>query len=412
MQIQCPSCRARARLSDDHEGAKVRCAECGRVFVARPSGAKGASGGSQSGLWIGGFVAVLAGIGVFALYRSSRKEEVTRAAPPAPVVEPEPTVVDYGWDSAPVRFVVRLHAAAHAGDLERVRAALDGPRLWAREHVAADGLPDTSVPSWEVLSAPERSAALDRWATDLISGPGKELVADWEPYDGETPELSDELATVRVAVKPRAGGIENHWLEWKLSRDGQDYKAWSWERWVSPEEAKAERQKRARGYEVVTLSDGSVVHERQPEPLEHLESTPPELRARIDRLVATMLDLDLTKEGSRAQRELVEIGKPSIPILLTKLYEIPVDTEPDRIRCNLVDQALQRITGQSFGYAPGESGSAAGTTEERRESSIRQWFAWWYRNQDRFTEKKVEDALEGLIELDEKEKRWLERHKD
>ena len=27
---------------------------------------------------------------------------------------------------------------------------------------------------------------------------------------------------------------------------------------------------------------------------------------------------------------------------------------------NLIDQALQRITGQQFGYAPGESGSVAG----------------------------------------------------
>jgi len=35
MLTQCPSCRARARLGRDHDGAKVRCAECGRVFVAR-----------------------------------------------------------------------------------------------------------------------------------------------------------------------------------------------------------------------------------------------------------------------------------------------------------------------------------------------------------------------------------------
>jgi hypothetical protein len=128
--------------------------------------------------------------------------------------------------------------------------------------------------------------------------------------------------------------------------------------------------------------------------------------------VATMLDLELTKESSRAQRELVDIGRPAIPILLTKFYETPVDTEENRIRCNLIDQALQRITGQQFGYAPGESGSVAGTTEERRDSSIRQWFAWWYKNQNKFTAKKTKDALEGLIELTEEEQQWLERHKD
>jgi hypothetical protein len=136
------------------------------------------------------------------------------------------------------------------------------------------------------------------------------------------------------------------------------------------------------------------------------------LRTKIDELVATSLDLDLTKESSRAQRELVTLGRPAIPILLTKLYETPADTEENRIRCNIVDQTLQRITGQAFGYAPGESGSVAGTTEERRQSSIKQWFAWWYENQRKFTEKKTSDGLEGKIELTEQEQRWLERNKD
>ena len=57
-------------------------------------------------------------------------------------------------------------------------------------------------------------------------------------------------------------------------------------------------------------------------------------------------------------------------------------------------------------------GSGVGTTEERRQSAIKQWFAWWWRKQDKFTEKETTDGLEGLIELTEKEKRWLERNKD
>jgi hypothetical protein len=185
-------------------------------------------------------------------------------------------------------------------------------------------------------------------------------------------------------------------------------KAWKWERWLSPDELKAAKKKK--GYEVKTLSDGSVVHEREPAPLGHLEDTPEEVRKEIDALLATMLDLELTKEGARARRRLVEIGRPSIPPLLTKFFEIPADSEENRIRCNMIDQALSDITGQHFGYAPGEAGTAAGTTEERRASSIKQWFAWWYKNEKRFTVKKVEDGLDGLIELDAKEKAWLERN--
>jgi hypothetical protein len=40
MLIQCPSCQARTSLPDEHAGSKVRCAECGCVYVARPRGAR------------------------------------------------------------------------------------------------------------------------------------------------------------------------------------------------------------------------------------------------------------------------------------------------------------------------------------------------------------------------------------
>jgi hypothetical protein len=155
------------------------------------------------------------------------------------------------------------------------------------------------------------------------------------------------------------------------------------------------------------------VFERTPEPLEHLEDTPPDVRARIDALYATMIDLDLTKEGTRAQAELIEIGRPAIPILLTGLYEIPLETEDQAKQVNLIVIGLRSITGQYMGFKPMMmEGSGVGTTEERRQSAIKQWFAWWWRKQDKFTEKETTDGLEGLIELTEKEKRWLERNKD
>lgn len=407
MQIQCPSCHARANLSEEHEGAKVRCAECGRVYVARPRGAKGSTSGGNSGLMIGGLVGAVLLIAVVFFVRSRGAPQQTQAAPVAP---PPVAKVDYGWNSELVRAVVGLHEAAFAGDLTRIQPELHGARIWAREHVDAAGAPDPAASPFEALPAHERVGELERWARALCEGADKELVADWLPYDGSVVEQTDEDAIVRLQVKPRAGGIESRWVEWRLAKDGSRYKAWSWQRWLSPDELKAEKRKK--GYEVVTLSDGSLVHERQPEPLGHLEDTPEPVRARIDQGIATMLDLELTKECARAQRELVEIGKPAIPILLTKFFEIPADSEENRIRCNMIDQALQRITGQHFGYAPGEAGSAAGTTEERRQSSIKQWFAWWYKNQKRFETKKTTDALEGLIQLDEKEQRWLERNPD
>lgn len=409
MLIQCPSCQARAKLSDDHEGAKVRCAECGRVYVARPQGAKGSvSSGGGTGVVLGIGVAAVLLLLVFFVMNRSKDEPVVAQAPKA-LPPPAPVETDQGWKNELVQAMVKLHTAAFAGDRDTVKTFLHGARIWAREHTNAEGVLDPAVPPFEALPPHEKVDAQNRWAEELCAGPSKELVADWVPFDGELVEQGDLDAFVRIAVKPRAGGVESRWVEWNLTKEGNRYKAWKWQRWLSPDEVRAAKKKK--GYEVKTLSDGSVVHEREPAPLGHLEDTPAELRQEIDGLLATMLDLDLTKEGGRARARLVEIGRPAIPPLLTKFYEIPADDEPNRIRCNMIDQALSDITGQQFGYAPGEAGTAAGTTEERRASSIKQWFAWWYKNEKRFTTKKVEDGLEGLIELDEKEKAWLERNK-
>jgi predicted Zn finger-like uncharacterized protein len=407
MLIQCPACRARSQLPDQSEGARVRCSECGRVFVALPAGARrGSSKGLSSGAWLGIFVGAVGLLGLFRLLRSGGGDKQPVAAQAAPAPAPVAAPADYGWRSELVQIAAALHEAAFARDRERIKTLLHGQRLWQREHESDPA----SAPAWLALQAHERAAALERWAEELAAGASRELVADWRPYDGQALEVGDDEVTVRVAVAPRAGGVEKRWVEWRLAREGERFKAWSWERWLSPEEQTAERRKHARGYEVTTLSDGSIVHEREPEPLGHLEETPPEVRERIDQLVATMLDLELTKESGRAQHDLVAIGRPAIPILLTKFFETPADSEQNRIRCNLIDQTLQRITGQQFGYAPGEAGSAAGTTEERRASSIKQWFAWWYKNQRKFTEKATSDGLEGLIELTEDEKKWLEKH--
>ncbi len=408
MLIQCPSCHARAKLPDDQEGAKVRCGECGRIYLARTGGSRASSKKPfNTGAWIGGFVGFLALVAVLALYRSAGGKEKVQAVQPASAPEKKP-MVDFGWSSELVQTVVSIHESSFTHDRERLKTLLHGPRIWARERAAAGEEPG----AFASLSGPERAAAFERWADDFTQGSARELVALWKPFDGEAVEVTDEEATVRVAVAPRAGGVEKRWVEWGLARDGERFRAWRWERWFSPAELKAEQHKRAKGFQVVTLSDGSVVFERPPEPLGHLEDTPLDLRRRIDQLAATILDLELTKESARAQRELAEIGRPAIPILLTKFYETPADSDDNCKRCNIIDQTLQRITGQQFGYAPGEAGSVAGTTEERRQSSIKQWFAWWYRNEKRFTTKVTQDGLEGAIELTDEEKQWLERHPD
>jgi predicted Zn finger-like uncharacterized protein len=420
MQIQCPFCHARASIPDSKEGAKVRCGECGRVYLALPPGAARKGGSrSNSGLVIGISIAVAALLALVFLYnRSGSGPEVARAGDAPREVEPE-LELSLGWDSPVVQTAVEAHEAAFAYNEAKLANLVAPRRVWERWRAEAEAggedapeSPLLAIGSWAEITADERSSFLAAVSERMTRGADKALVADWRPYGGEVLAQTDEEATVRLQVTARdPGSVENRWIDWKLVRDGDRWRVWSWERWISPDEIKAERRKRDSGTQKVTLSDGSIVYERQPEPLEHLEDTPLELRRKIDTLYATLIDLNMTTESAQARDELVAIGKPAIPILLTGLYQIPLDTEDQAIQVNQIVVALRDITGQYFGYKPQELvGSATGTTQERRESAIRQWFAWWYKNQKKFQAKEVQDALEGKVQLSEKEKRWLERN--
>ncbi len=442
MNIKCPKCHARASLPDSKLGAKVKCGECGRIFVAAPIGARNVhSGGMNTGALIGIGVAVVAFLG-FLIVNNRTKDDPApsvAAAPAKAQAAPEQAWIDpMSWDGPIVQAAVEIHDAAAAFDTHRVRRRLDAARIYgARALLAATAAPDRvlsaaeaaeaavqnvavpSGPSIDIaafadLSPTERDAQLDAYANELLTGASTELVAAWKPFDSKVSDLDDDFATVRLFLSPRAedGGVGRRTIDWHLAKDPITglWRAYHWARWYSLKEQALVRSQN-KGFEKVTLSDGSRVLEREPEPLEHLESTPADVRARIDSLYATMVDLDLTKEAMQARADIVDIGRPAIPILLTGLFNTPLDTDDNAIIANIIVTALRDITDQYFGYEPQIlAGSAAGTTEERRASAIKQWFAWWHLNEKKFDEKEERvDGLEGLIELDEKEKAWLER---
>lgn len=429
MLIECPSCHARAKLPESKEGAKVRCGECGRVYVAHPAGVGGAQRGQRTqtntGLYLGIGVGGLALIILLFIYaRSSPSKPVQTTIAKEPEPEVGEMVDDFGWESPAVQAAVSIHQAAYELNTDRIQNLLHGALVHARaavlaldEDLRADenrthALLEEKRDEYLLLEAGVQAELLTGYVNELVHGSGKELVGDWRPYDGRALSLDDTKAVVRLDVSPRDEGVEKRTVDWKLTKVDGRWRAWSWERFLTDAE-KASMRKRDRGYEVTTLSDGSVVLEREPEPLEHLADTPQELRDEIDRLFATMIDLDLTKEASRAQARLVEIGRPAIPVLLTGLYEEPLATEDDAIQVNMIVQSLRSITGQYMGFKPQVAvGSGVGTTEERRASAIKQWFAWWYKNQNKFEDKDVQDALEGKIQLSEKDKAWLERNED
>lgn len=403
-------------------GAKVRCSECGRVYVARERGSSASAGGGKSGesartrqfLLIGGAGLVVA-IGIALASKRGATTATTvvatqaAAAPSAPSAPAESD----GFDSPSVQAIVELHRAAGDGDLDRLRASLSARAIHERMNAASG-----ASTSFDALDFEQRNSLLEQAALELASGAAAELVVGLTPYDGQVLERSAESAHVQVDSSVAGTNGEKRSVRWRLVREPSGpagrWKAWSWELYVSPEDLAARaRAPKPPAFEQVTLSDGSKVLEREPEPLGHLDDTPPELAQRIDRLYARMIDLSLTKEASAAQTELVAIGKPAIPILLTGLYEIPLGNEDEVRQVSMIVRALKDLTGQDFGYRPQVAeGSGVGTTSERRASAIKQYFAWWYRHHAKFDgPQRDSSGLDKLIPLTDKQKAELERDK-
>jgi predicted Zn finger-like uncharacterized protein len=87
MLTQCPSCHARTRLPDAHAGARVRCSECGRVFVARADAAGTVPRRASRVLFLGGLAGVLTLIALIVFLRASGEAGPTDG--PARAPEPD-----------------------------------------------------------------------------------------------------------------------------------------------------------------------------------------------------------------------------------------------------------------------------------------------------------------------------------
>ena len=419
MIIECPACGARAKLPDSKEGAKVRCAECGRVYVARSAtgGRTRSSGRSQNSaaLPIGIGAGVLALILILVAVNSGDSGSVVAEVPE--IEEPKAPVIvvdQIGWDSELVKAARKLHDLAYNRDEYRVQTSLAMPQVWARIQSTEEEPVDPAA--YQELSTSEVDALRSDVVQALLSDDPENLVGSWKPFDGEVVSEDDSTAVVHLALEPREaeGDAGTRNIEWHLIKDGTKWKVWSWERWYSEAELKADLIRRKKKVQRTTLSDGSQVIEAEPGPVPYLDETTPETRKRMEELIAQLIDTELpARELSKVRAELELFGREAIPPLLTKFYEMNLegfDTYEKAVGAQLVHQTLQDITGYVTTFKADE---ALGATKERRDSGVRQWFGWYNRKFKRF-EKREEgaDLLDESIELKtDAEKREYEKYK-
>ncbi len=409
MIIQCPACGARAKLPDSKEGAKVRCVECERVYVAGIGGGRGGSGGAtgnNTGVMIG-IGAVVVGL-VLVLFIKSRQRDADVLPTTNEVIAEAPakdTVDDLnGWDSKLVKRTREFHKFGFASEQFDLQNSIAWPQAWANSQSPVEGgTPPADVSAYDQLSTEEVDAFRASTLDALVGVDKDNLVGNWKPFNGSVLAETDKSAVVRLDLEPRTEeiGTGTRAITWKLIKDGAQWKAWSWGRYLSADELKPKSTKRQKNYEKKTLSDGSQVIEGEPGPLPYMDSTSTDQRKKIDGLIASLVDLELpARKLTKVKEDLVACGKDAIPPLLTKFYELNkagFEDMDQAIAAQLVHSMLGDITGYVTTFSAHE---ALGASEERRESGVRQWFGWYNRKFQKFEGRDEEaDALEETLEI-------------
>lgn len=203
------------------------------------------------------------------------------------------------------------------------------------------------------------------------------------------------MAIVKADVRDGASGWMIH--DWELVSFYKDRKP------KGPMRKKHKTLKTPK-YETITLK-GKEVKSNQGEivPMDHLEDTPPELRKRIDDLIAQVFtESDSPKASVLAAKDLEEIGKPAIPRILHAMYERPCKTQFEREACGMLVKAYNNMVGTGVAwFFDDDPTSVFGATDEDRKKLIRALFGnWWfhYHKEGKNFQGETDEELDAAME--------------
>lgn len=423
--IACPQCGTQYRVPESAMESKLTCKNCRRSFFPKTSTRKPRHRNQAAPYIALGSVAIVAI--VIGIVISNLGPSEVKLVEKAPVQQS----VNTGWTNPRVQRVVEwAKAIATESDFVLNRSS-DFASLQNVLGVSEDE-------PWGSTGGDDRANLEKAILAELKSGDRTLIFREFQPEEGELD--TEAMATadhgvVLLQLPPREGTVYHEMAQeheaksklgyWKgaeaqvrvaFAMAGPELKVTGWEvvkqpRKPAPKSSHKPHEKIA-APETVERKFGEAtikVTESELVPLDHLADTPPELRAEIDGLIETLMDVE-TVRYNRAIMRLEKIGRPAIPRLLNKMYEVKPVTKDDREGLKRVISAMTSLSGMQFGYnvADRESLLIGGTPQERT-SSLKQWYAWWYKYHDQDFTSAIDKEDDESLFLTEEEKAALKK---
>ena len=373
---------------------KIECTECHRVFFAKSTVGKRIQAPDYTKVYIGFGVAAVAIIGLFVLSNGKPPE-----APPKP--KPKIEVAPYG-----------------KGDHPRALGLVQ----WAQSISSNNQLVltrNTDLPAMATFLNLENSDAatvMNALQTDKSTELLRRMACDSAMLDTDA-DMSAATGSGVIYVTPKSGDDmfkknTNGKFAVTFNTDGDTVKVTSFKMTLEPVYASGKNPNiktfvgnkdiaKPDSVEITDSAGTRKVAESQPAAVPHADSATPELRAMADEVVAGILAAAVPDApGYLFNRATMKVRtkedkKAAVPRVLNAMFDCYGDVIANHQKLILLDRAIYQWTGYAVNYPSAPTGNDEADTK-RRQSCVRQWFAFWYRyynNLDEFFDSR--ENLEG-----------------
>ncbi len=381
--VGCPSCGTEYRVPDDLLSEQMTCQSCGRAFV--PSAVSTRSARKQNNAQpfiLGGALLAFMIIGLV-LISGGKKEPVQQT-------QERPRTVETGMKNSRVRDVAEWAEALASGNRFKLSSTTDvGPFVAFFEIGLVDG-----------TAADRERLVLDRLLDDPKTAVLRDSYVSVGKIDRDAAEADRGTVRLDLSIKEEA---QKRWSQPTATYDvsflvqGGRAKVSGFTAIYEPPPRAEPKARGPRPVKHDVIGDATsverdyggvktTIREAELKPLPHMEGTSPDVQAKIDAHIATLIDLEGSGGASNtASRRLKEIGKPAVPRLLNKLYELVVGNgaslrdQHTVLQIRRVTMGLEDVTGQRFGFDPSVLESQT-SSQDYRLSSLRQWYGYWADN--------------------------------